>query len=45
MFELFPARLSGSDNFNIPHNSKGFSDKKMVFNPDASIALFYSSFL
>ena len=38
VFELFPVRFSCSNNINLSHNSLGLSEKKLVFNPDASIA-------
>ena len=37
--EFLTARFSCINNFILIHNSFGFSEGKIVFNPDASIAL------
>ena len=44
MLELFPGCFSCNNNFSLSHNSLGFSEKKMVFNLDASIHFYYNSF-
>ena len=39
MFGIFPSSFSGDNNPNLSHKSSEFSEKKMIFNPHASIAL------
>ena len=43
--ELFPACFSSNNNFMLSHISLGFSERKLVYNPVASIALLINSFL
>ena len=39
MFELIPSFFRGNGKANLSHKSSKFSERKMIFNQDASVAL------